>query len=98
MAKNHLKDSHLTVVDTQMDHYSAKIGESIGKLLHDERADPKKIVTLLCTGIIGLAVSTCRRQGLIQKNAKDELTRFVAREMERVRKQHGLRKNDVYRK
>jgi hypothetical protein len=48
-------------------------------------------------GIIGLALSASKKHDLVTNGAKDDLSKFVVKEMERVRKQHGLKKNDVYK-
>ncbi len=55
------------------------------------------MTSLLCAGIIGLTLATCKRRDLITNGAKDDLSKFVVKEMERIRKQYGLRKSDVYK-
>ena len=56
------------------------------------------MVAKLCKGIAGLAITSSKRHDLVTKSAKDDLSKFVVKEMERVRRQYGLRKSDVYKK
>ena len=66
-------------------------------MLYDEKADADKMLCLLCNGIIGLTVASSKRRDLVTKGAKDDLSKYVVEEMERVRKQYGLKKTDVYK-
>ncbi len=42
--------------------------------------------------------TSSKRHNFVTTLAKDDLSKFVAKEMERVRKQYGLRKSDAYKK
>jgi hypothetical protein len=90
-------ESRLTAVDTQIKQHSVTIGKSLKALLSDERANTDKMLASLCCGIIGLTLAASKKRDLVTKSAKDDLSKFVVKEMERVRKQHGLKKTDVYR-
>jgi hypothetical protein len=90
-------ESRLAAVDTHIKQYSITIGKSLKALLYDERANTDKMLAALCSGIIGLTFASSKRRDLVTKGAKDDLSKFVVKEMERVRKQHGLKKTDVYR-
>jgi hypothetical protein len=90
-------ESRHAAVDTQIKQHSVTIGKSMKALLYDERANTDKMLASLCTGIIGLALSASKKHDLVTNGAKDDLSKFVVKEMERVRKQHGLKKNDVYK-
>ena len=92
------KNHRILAVQKQIELHSTAIAKSLKALLHDEKADTDKMIFQLCKGIGGLAITSSKRQDLITKSAKDDLSKFVVKEMERVRKQYGLKKSDVYKK
>lgn len=87
----------LQAVDKQIEQYSLKIAKSLKSMLYEEKADTDKMVGMLCTGIIGLTHASSKRRDLVTKNAQNDLSKFVVKEMERVRKQYGLKKSEAYR-
>lgn len=91
------KNDRLLAVVKQTEEFSSDIAKSLKSLLFDENADSDKMIFKLCRGIAGLSIATCKRHDLLSKSAKDDLSKFVAMEMERVRKQYGLKKSDVYK-
>jgi len=92
------KNDRLASVDKQIETFSLRIGNSIKVLLSDKKGNSDKMIGLLCSGIIGLTIAASKRRDLVTKGAKDDLSKFVVNEMERVRKQYGLNKSDVYEK
>lgn len=90
-------DDRFREVDRQLKQWSERIAESLTKLLFDEKTNTKKMASQLCAGIIGLTLAASKRRDLIAKGAKEDLSKFVVKEMERVRKQYGLKQSDVYK-
>jgi hypothetical protein len=91
------KNDRLQAVQKQIELHSTAIAQSLKSLLFDEKADTDKQTAKLCKGIAGLAITSSKRRDLVTKGAKDDLSKFVVEEMERVRKQYGLKKSDVYK-
>ncbi len=91
------KNDRLQAVEKQIELHTTTIAQSLKSLLYDEKANTDKMLFKLCKGIAGLAITSSKRHDLVTKSAKDDLSKFVVKEMERVRKQSGLKKSDVYR-
>ena len=93
----HSTNDRLQAVQKQIELHTTTIAKTLKSLLFDEKADTDKMLYQLCKGISGLAITSSKRHDLTTKAAKDDLSKFVVKEMERVRKQYGLKKSDVYR-
>jgi len=93
----HTQNDRLAAVDKHIEQSTLKIGKSLKALLFDEKADTEKMLGLLCSGIAGLTIAASKKRDLVTNGAKDDLSKFVVKEMERVRKQYGLKKSDVYK-
>lgn len=91
------KNDRLQAVEKQIEVHTTTIAKSLKNLLFEEKADADKMLHQLCKGIGGLAITSSKRHDLLTKSAKDDLSKFVVKEMERVRKQYGLKKSDVYK-
>jgi len=91
------KNDRLQAAQNQIELHTTTIAKSLKSLLFDEKADTDKMLYQLCKGISGLAITSSKRYDLVTKSAKDDLTKFVVKEMERVRKQYGLKKSGVYK-
>lgn len=92
------KNDRLQAVEKQIEVHTTAIAQTLKSLLFDEKADSDKMIVKLTKGIAGLAITSSKRHDLVTKSAKDDLSKFVVKEMERVRKQYGLKKSDVYKK
>jgi hypothetical protein len=93
----YLNDDRLGAVDRRIQQSTLMIHKSLKALFFDKNANAEKMLELLCSGIVDLTLASSQKRDLVARGAKDDLSKFVVKEMERVRKQYGLRKSDVYR-